>query len=104
MSESDRNTEHTYILEKPKIQGNQKWYSGLSNAQIRKYKDTNTQIHCDEAPEIPNMWYILEKPGVKLWITDPLTNLYTVPPDLFALLIVVFVKTALFFKKLSLFI
>ena len=27
------------------VQGHQKWYSGLSNTQIHKYKYTNTQIH-----------------------------------------------------------
>ena len=91
------------------IQGHQKWYSGLSNTQIHKYKDTNTQIHCDEVPEIPNMCHIFEKPGVqghqkwyselpkiqihrrcdnyvspnlKLWTTDPLTDFCTVPPGL----------------------
>ena len=65
MWESAGNTQHTYIFEKPMIPGHQKWYSGLSNTQIHKYKDTNTQIHCDEVPEIPNMCYIFEKPGVQ---------------------------------------
>ena len=33
-----------YIFEKPRVQGHQKWYSGLSDTQIHKYKFTNTQI------------------------------------------------------------
>ena len=37
------------------IKNHQKWYSGLSN----------TQIHCDEVPEIPNICYIFEKQGVQ---------------------------------------
>ena len=82
----------------------------ITHIQRHKYKYTNTQIHCDEVPEIPNMCYILEKPGVqghqkwyselskiqihrwcdnyvspnlKLWTTDPLTDFCTVPPGLF---------------------
>ena len=31
----------------------------MSNAQIHKYKYTNTAY--DEVPERPNMWYIFEK-------------------------------------------
>ena len=37
----------------------------ILDCQIHKYKDKNTQIHCDEVPEIPNMCYIFEKPGVQ---------------------------------------
>ena len=101
---------YTYIFEKPMIQGHQKWYSGLSNTQIHRHKYTNTQIHCDEVPEIPNMCYIFEKPGVqghqkwyceqskvqihrrcdnyvspnlKLWAIDSLTDFCTVPPGLY---------------------
>ena len=33
-----------YIFEKPRVQGHQTWYSGLSNTHIHKYKCTNTQI------------------------------------------------------------
>ena len=39
----------------------------MSNAQIQKYKYTNTQIHkytntaYDKVPERPNMWYIFEE-------------------------------------------
>ena len=39
----------------------------MPNAQIQKYKYTNTQIHkytntaYNEVPERPNMWYIFEK-------------------------------------------
>ena len=33
-----------YIFEKRIVQGYQKWYSHVSNAQIHKYKYTNTQI------------------------------------------------------------
>ena len=39
----------------------------MPNAQIQKYKDTNTQIHKytntvnDQLLERPNMWYIFEK-------------------------------------------
>ena len=34
-----------YIFEKRIDQGSQKWYFLVPNAQIQKYKDTNTQIH-----------------------------------------------------------
>ena len=34
-----------YIFEKRIVQGYQKSYSHVSNAQIQKYKYTNTQIH-----------------------------------------------------------
>ena len=34
-----------YIFEQLVVQGCQKWYSGLSDTQIHKYKFTNTQIH-----------------------------------------------------------
>ena len=33
-----------YIFEKRIVQGYEKWYSRVSNAQIQKYKYTNTQI------------------------------------------------------------
>ena len=33
-----------YIFEQLVVQGCQKWYSGLSDTQIHKYKFTNTQI------------------------------------------------------------
>ena len=56
-----------YIFEKRIVQGYQKLYSHVPNAQIQKYKFTNTQIHkytntaYDEVPERPNMWHIFEK-------------------------------------------
>ena len=31
-----------YIFEKPRVQGHQTWYSGLSNTQIQMHKCTNT--------------------------------------------------------------
>merc|ERR1711989_71585 len=61
-----------YIFEKRIVQGYQKLYSNVPNAQIQKYKYkihkyTNTQIHkytntaYDEVPEGPNVWYTFEK-------------------------------------------
>ena len=37
-----------YIFEKPRVQGHQTWYSGLSNKHIYKYKCTYTQIQIYE--------------------------------------------------------
>ena len=53
-----------YIFEKRIVQGYQKLYSHVPNAQIQKYKYkihkyTNTAYN--EVPERPNMWYIFEK-------------------------------------------
>ena len=48
-----------YIFENRIIQGYQKWYSCVSNAQIQKIqirKYTNTAY--DKVPDRPNMWYI----------------------------------------------
>ena len=33
----------------------------MTEKEWHKYKDTNTQIHCDEVQEIPNMCNIFEK-------------------------------------------
>ena len=58
-----------YIFEKPRVQGHQTWYSGLSNTHLHKYKYTNTnsQKHkytntaYDKMTEIPNICYIFEQ-------------------------------------------
>ena len=67
-----------YIFEKPRVQGHQTWYSGLSDTQIHKY--TNTA--CDEVLEIPNMCYIFEKPkvqGYQTWCFGLSYHKYTRP-------------------------
>ena len=53
-----------YIYEKRIVQGYQKLYSHVPNAQTQKYnykihKNTNTAY--DKVPERPNMWHIFEK-------------------------------------------
>ena len=48
-----------YIFERRIVQGFQKLYFHVSNAQIQKCKYTNTAF--DKVPERPNMWYIFEK-------------------------------------------
>ena len=53
-----------YIFEKQRVQGYQKNYSDVPNAQILNYKYkihkyTNTAY--DKVPERHNMWYIFEK-------------------------------------------
>ena len=48
-----------YIFERRIVQGFQKSYFHVSNAQIQKCKYTNTAF--DKVAERPNMWYIFEK-------------------------------------------
>ena len=54
-----------YISEKKIVQGYQKLYSHVSNAQVQKYKYNTykyTNTAYDEVPERPNMWYIFIGP------------------------------------------
>ena len=49
-----------YIFEKRIVQGYQRLYSHMPNAQIQKYKykiHKNTNTAYDEVPERPNMWF-----------------------------------------------
>ena len=52
-----------YIFEKRIVQGYQKLYFHVLNAQIQKYKYRNTAY--DKVPEKPNMWHIFEKRNVQ---------------------------------------
>ena len=57
-----------YIFEKRIVQGYQKLYFHVPNAQIQKYKNTNTSY--GEVPERPNMWHSFEKRIVQGYQND----------------------------------
>ena len=64
-----------YIFEKRIVQGYEKGYSCVPNAQIQKiqiHKYTNAQIQHDKVPKRPTMWYIFEK-----WIVQGSKKLYS---------------------------
>ena len=91
-----------YIFEKPRVQGHQTWYSGLSNTHIHKYKCTNTQIqihkntntqiqHMTKWQKYPtyaiflNSWWFKDVKNDNPKYSDPryTVDFCTVPPGLF---------------------
>ena len=91
-----------YIFEKPRVQGHQTWYSGLSNTHIHKYKCTNTQIqihkntntqiqHMTKWQKYPtyaiflNSWWFKDVKNDNPKCSDPryTVDFCTVPPGLY---------------------
>ena len=100
------NTQHVLYFEKPRVQGHQTWYSGLSNTHIHKYKCTNTQIqihkntntqiqHMTKWQKYPtyaiflNSWWFKDVKNDNPKYSDPryTVDFCTVPPGLLNLVL-----------------